>query len=82
MAIVATLIKHHFAILFVVVTAGFIFGYGGILKPIFRFPIFRVMGRLTFAVYLVHMGCVRFHVTRNHFPLEESFNNLVILLGL
>jgi hypothetical protein len=45
MAIVATLIKHHFAILFVVVTAGFIFGYGGFLEPIFRNPIFRVMGR-------------------------------------
>jgi hypothetical protein len=77
MAIVATLIKHHFAIIFVVVLMGFLFGYGGFLRPIVHHPIFRVMGRLTFAVYLVHLGVVRFNVTRNHFPLEESFNNLV-----
>jgi peptidoglycan/LPS O-acetylase OafA/YrhL len=81
MALIASIIKHHSALLFAILFVGLIFGYGFFLKPILNHPAFRVLGRISFAVYMVHLVFVKYLIAGNHYPINVNYINLVKIMN-
>lgn len=75
--LLSSLIKHHSAIVFGILFMGFVWKYGGVLLNIFNVAIFRVLGRISYSTYIVHMVLVRLLIAGNYYPIHFSMTNLV-----
>jgi hypothetical protein len=76
MSFISTLIKHHSGIIFGIIHMGFIYRYGWFLQNIYNYTMFRVLGRISFGAYMVHMALVKILIAGNHYPIDAGGINL------
>jgi hypothetical protein len=80
MSFVSTLIKHHSGIIFGIIHMGFVWRYGWFLQNIYNYQMFRVLGRISYGSYMVHMAMVKYWIGGNHYPINVNWTNLVSFL--
>lgn len=74
-ALLNAVFRHVYGIILGLVLVGIFLGYGHFLPKLFKYGIYRVLGRLTFSVYLCHFCIVIMVITKQKFPIEINGDN-------
>lgn len=81
-ALLATIIRHIYAATFCVFLIGTMFGYGYNFSKFTNYGVYRILGRLTFSVYMVHFTITIVLMSQQKFPLEISTSTKLAWLAI
>lgn len=65
-------IRHVYIIFLAIVITGVILGYGRFLAKLWNYGIYRILGRLSFTVYMIHYTIIMIVMSQQKSPLEIS----------
>ncbi|CAO1307095.1 unnamed protein product [Diamesa hyperborea] len=63
-ALLSAFFKHIYGLVIAVFVVGIIFKYGFLIPKIFNHPMYRILGRLSFSVYMVHLSILMLLVVK------------------
>lgn len=65
-------IRHVYIIFLAIVITGVILGYGRFLARLWNYGMYRILGRLSFTVYMIHYTMIMIVMSQQKSPLEIS----------
>lgn len=80
-AILGAVLKHIYGPVFGVLLLGIFFRYGFYTSNFFNFGAFRILARMSFCVYMVHLSIGSLFITAQKFPLEVNNATLGAYFG-
>lgn len=78
-ALLGAIFKHLYGPILGVLMVGVFYRYGWIMPKIFNYGFFRVLARLSFSVYMVHVTIGALFIAGHKFPFEVNNANLAML---
>lgn len=69
-ALIGTVLKHIYGPILGVLLVGIFFRYGAFIPKIYNYGMYRILARLSFSVYMVHVTIGSVLITGQSYPLE------------
>ena len=76
-AILSAFFKHIYGLVIGVLIVGLIFKYGHVFSKIFSHPMYRILGRLSFSVYMGHLSILMLLLVKSK-NMSEIHNSTVV----
>lgn len=81
-ALLGALFKHIYAPILGVIVVGIFFRYGLFIPKMFNYGFYRILARMSFSVYMVHVTIASIFITGQKFPLEVNNATLASYAGI
>jgi peptidoglycan/LPS O-acetylase OafA/YrhL len=80
-AVLGAILKHVYGPVLGVLLIGIFFRYGFPITKMFNYGLYRILARLSFSVYMVHVTIGSFFITAQKYPLEVNNATLGTYFG-
>lgn len=75
-ALIGAILKHIYGPIFGFILVGMVLRYGQVIPRVFNYGYYRVLARLSFSVYMIHVSVAAAYITGHQHQLE--INNLML----
>lgn len=77
LAVISTVFKHMWGVLLAVIVMGLIFRFGWFIPNIMNYKMFRILGRISYGAFIIHLLLIKLVMGGNHYLLDLNVATIV-----